>query len=688
GTAEDVRITGAPRIPDRLSLLDSPDLPGWLPYFEDSAGGLGATWTLETPEGEFFERLFQSNQELVGRRTHRYEGVMRESLLRYYRPMVEDGTISYEFFFQPQKCEVHPALGRAVFQIRPTGVFLHWLTDARFERTGLDPANQRKIVHDDGETPIPLRRHDWNQLKLELRGDTVTIHVNGSAVCKHTLAPSNQRIFGLFHYSDVTQARIRNLAWKGDWPKELPVVENQLLADTSLEQKLADHGKFQHTFEHDFSSGLAHDLFFVTGEGWDEKMEQVPQGLRFDRKGSGGYEQYALIPQLQLGGDFDVEVDFSDFDSETTAGGDANIHLLLGFDGTGIQDCRLYRKLSKYHKKELGEQKVQSAIFYRREGETIYEFPKQLSEESTNGTLRMSRRGDQLYYLYSEADSTTFRVVDQQKVTTKTTRKNAIRLIVETHLEGRAAIIWKKLRIRSEQMTGIASLPSFTVAELNQQRDKLPQRMSIPLSDRKSLQALGKMGTHGEFTREPSGYLLKVPGLDNWHGAGVTVPTEIIGDFDIILDLDVLKYEPSSPTGESTTYLETEFQDAKSTCYNCKFSISSSGRTAVEFQNRERRPDGEFQYDELASLSASSVHRLRIARRGDLAVLLFQRTPSHPFEILGRTKAPLDPIPAGLLRSVVHTGGSGRESIVRFRSIDIAAQEIVSHSLDLQPDTR
>ncbi|MCA8995426.1 MAG: DUF1581 domain-containing protein, partial [Planctomycetaceae bacterium] len=49
GTAEDVRITGAPRIPDRLSLLDSPDLPGWLPYFEDSAGGLGATWTLETP---------------------------------------------------------------------------------------------------------------------------------------------------------------------------------------------------------------------------------------------------------------------------------------------------------------------------------------------------------------------------------------------------------------------------------------------------------------------------------------------------------------------------------------------------------------------------------------------------------------------------------------------------------------
>ena len=60
----------------------------------------------------------------------------RESLLQYHRPLLEDGEIEYEFFYEPGKAEVHPALDRLVFLLDPKEAKIHWLTDAQFDRTG------------------------------------------------------------------------------------------------------------------------------------------------------------------------------------------------------------------------------------------------------------------------------------------------------------------------------------------------------------------------------------------------------------------------------------------------------------------------------------------------------------------------------------------------------------------------
>jgi hypothetical protein len=42
------------------------------------------------------------------------------------------------------------------------------------------------------------------------------------AVYERSIEPTNQRLFGLFHYTDRTEARVRSMTYTGAWPKQLP----------------------------------------------------------------------------------------------------------------------------------------------------------------------------------------------------------------------------------------------------------------------------------------------------------------------------------------------------------------------------------------------------------------------------------------------------------------------------------
>jgi hypothetical protein len=53
-------------------------------------------------------------------------------VLQYHRPMLEDGEIEYEFYFDPDRVMVHPALDRLAFLIEPESVAIHWMTDAQY----------------------------------------------------------------------------------------------------------------------------------------------------------------------------------------------------------------------------------------------------------------------------------------------------------------------------------------------------------------------------------------------------------------------------------------------------------------------------------------------------------------------------------------------------------------------------
>jgi hypothetical protein len=171
----------------------------------------------------------KSGDEIVGQIRSDVSAKPLESLLMYQRPMLEDGEIEFEWFWVPGKQEVHPAVGRSAILIRPDGARLHTLTEAPYETRDLAPGNEVAIP---GAAPkIDLRPNDWNQVRIALTGNQLSVFVNGNEVAVHQVSErANERFFGLFRYSDSFQCRVRKLVYRGQWPKSLPDVRDQELA--------------------------------------------------------------------------------------------------------------------------------------------------------------------------------------------------------------------------------------------------------------------------------------------------------------------------------------------------------------------------------------------------------------------------------------------------------------------------
>lgn len=152
-----------------------------------------------------------------------------ESLLLYQHPMLEDGEIDFETFYIPDEQEVAPAVGQSDILLQPDGAKLHTLTEAQYDPRDLAVDNASPI--DGAATTIDLKPNDWNKIKLTLRRDKLTVAVNGTDVANRTVTERpNERFFGLFRFSSKTQCRVRNLVYRGDWPKTLPSIADQKLA--------------------------------------------------------------------------------------------------------------------------------------------------------------------------------------------------------------------------------------------------------------------------------------------------------------------------------------------------------------------------------------------------------------------------------------------------------------------------
>ena len=148
GGARKITIAGDPQIPEKLNLSALPDLSGW------QADEYNETATGDNPDWD------KRGEEIVGRRVEDRPGSKQESVLRYHRPMVEDGRIAYEFYYDPGKVMVHPALDRLALLLEPDGVKIHWLTDGAYERSGLSPDNIARRAREPtrpGVSPLETR---------------------------------------------------------------------------------------------------------------------------------------------------------------------------------------------------------------------------------------------------------------------------------------------------------------------------------------------------------------------------------------------------------------------------------------------------------------------------------------------------------------------------------------------------
>lgn len=235
GTIDDLRITGDVEIPTELDLVDTFSVACW------QADLYGESVTADAnQDGAVWRR---AGEEIIGGLRSDASAKPLEALLAYQRPMLEDGTIEYEFFYTPGEMEVHPAIGRTALLLHPDGVKRHQLTRAEWETSGLKPDNETPL--EGAASAVPLKPSDWNRVKLALVGDQFVVTVNDAEVAKWKVAePPAERLFGLFRYATSMKCRIRKVIYRGDWAKKLPAVADQQLAATGdgVKQTLLKRG--------------------------------------------------------------------------------------------------------------------------------------------------------------------------------------------------------------------------------------------------------------------------------------------------------------------------------------------------------------------------------------------------------------------------------------------------------------
>ena len=432
-SVENFRILGQPTVLEKVPLSHANELTGWLEYFEE-----GRWEYFDKPDGLGW---------IVGHSEPALAGTYSESLLRYQRPLVEDGTIEYEFFYEPGVVETCPVLDRLAFLLHPSGVREHWITDGKNGPIGLRPDNVTDTSENRrGPAQLPLMAGKWNHLVLSLRGMTVNIRLNGELIYERELEPLNQRRFGLFHYADATEARVRHVVMRGDWPKRVPAVPDQELAGKTTEWVDADLPRLKSVFTHSFEKeGLPEKYFELPSPN---RLKVTPDGVRVTQVTDKDPIVWDIAPRFALSGDFDIEAAF------------AQIKLDVRTQYCGI----LFRAILDAPKQphyDLHRIMTQTPQQLAQASVTVTDPSKPGAAqwwadvtacEADSGRLRLARRGKKLFYLFAEGDSDTFHLFGTEEISQSDTIRHGVRL--QTFAFGaNTSVVWKNVILRAERMT-------------------------------------------------------------------------------------------------------------------------------------------------------------------------------------------------------------------------------------------
>jgi hypothetical protein len=230
---DQIRLEGAPIIPREVNLI-GPQLRGWCcsilgGYMPDAHLPLAPTENADAvrrsrerqqQDAKKQRTWFVSDGELLsGDRLYKYNsGDQRH--IQYMRPLWEEESISYEFFYEAGVQEMHPSVGRIAVLLRPAGVKLRWLSQASsLESFEMDALHELPPDETLGKGRPELREGDWNRVNVLHEGQTILVEINGKPVCR--FAPALDQRFGLLGEKDRS-CRIRALRLAGPWPRTMP----------------------------------------------------------------------------------------------------------------------------------------------------------------------------------------------------------------------------------------------------------------------------------------------------------------------------------------------------------------------------------------------------------------------------------------------------------------------------------
>ena len=471
GNVRDVRITGNPTIPEKVNLsevgrhtlaesIGKPAFPeGWMPWIQDVWKAENSTWRTTVDDAGATVFVGQHRPELFG--------TSAERLFFYHWPIVFDAEISYEFFYREGTSHVHPALGRRAFLLNRDGTETHWVTNGTWDPTDLAPGNRTTEVSSTGDgTPLPLLPNAWNRVSLQLNGDTVAVTLNDELVCRSDLHPTNNRTFGLFHFCDQTEARVRNIVLQGNWPRTLPPLQEQELRGTQTDELDQQRLQLTATFDYDFTNVTPEQFqtdFTVVDSyaGKTSDIELQKDGLHIEVKAAAGSGNVGWVaPRMGAVGDFDIIAEFAGLDLKVSDNGSSAIYLTTSFSGSYNGIWQNYRGVIQ-HPDTPRRQIVQTEIFDLSPERQGWRYGGIYAEACMAGRLRIARRGRKLMFLIAEHDSERFRLTHTEDVTGEPLSAGSIWIRGSCYSTGAedssVAVVWKNIHVRAAQIIDLTS---------------------------------------------------------------------------------------------------------------------------------------------------------------------------------------------------------------------------------------
>ncbi|TWU06369.1 DUF1583 domain-containing protein [Stieleria varia] len=239
--ASDIVISGSPTIPRQVDLLH-PRLRGWSSHILSTA--LPPLHLPLTPDQNAKslekERLELAEQAAKSLRWRAVDGELQSRTLEegynqavashvhYQRPLLDGESLTYEFWYDPEKMEVHPTIGRVAMMVRPSGIQLRWLSQSNSLESRAHPgdsadptAREREFDPDEKliDGNLTLHPGDWNTVRLTAKGEQVVITINDQAAARVAMALDKRP--GLLCEKE-RQCRVRKITLSGDWPETLP----------------------------------------------------------------------------------------------------------------------------------------------------------------------------------------------------------------------------------------------------------------------------------------------------------------------------------------------------------------------------------------------------------------------------------------------------------------------------------
>ncbi|GAA4455508.1 DUF1583 domain-containing protein [Novipirellula rosea] len=521
----DLRVTGDATIPEVVR-LDTGGSSGWRSYYHHDVTGQHVPWHWQ-------------DGEIVGQRSTKSAGTGDEQLLYYQRPVCEDASIRYKFFYSEGETTIHPAIDRTAFLLEQNGVAVHSITDGRYDETFANKMNRRESP--EGQRTAPgdlLRNNQWNAMEILVRGNTIELKLNRESIYVGPLDANTARTFGLFYYADQSSARVKEVMLRGDWPSELPPLDRQPLADQTVVQLDATRDQLESKFSHDFTrDGLPTEFFAIEGQQ-NATITRSSEGISFAIRSPDKWSQSSIVCNLQMQGDFDVSLDYSDLKVES--GEVAMARLIVPFVSANPVSARLSRD------EHGGGKRVINSVLQTENpngGPTVVNKP--LGWESTSGTMRIARRGKQLHLLIKDDTSSQFRHLETYEVPDATTQK--LRLVAIAQRAELATVNWRKIEIRSEQLSQIGATDG-------------ENRIFVASADGSQIRQITKgiddLGNHGSPEFSPDGTKIA---FDTWTGSSRSARIFIVNfDGTGLRDLGLGLMPTFTPDGKQIAYSSLE----------------------------------------------------------------------------------------------------------------------------------